>query len=105
MDLSDRTVLVTGANRGLGATLVGVALEAGAAKVYAAARDLESLAEVEAAGDGRVVPLRLDVTDPEQAAAAAAATGDVDLLVSNAGITCQTPILATAGIEEFRRTM
>jgi NAD(P)-dependent dehydrogenase (short-subunit alcohol dehydrogenase family) len=101
VDLSNRTVLVTGANRGLGATLVEVALDAGAGKVYAGARDPESVA----AADSRVVPVRLDVTQPEQIQAAAEQTGDVDLLVSNAGITCQVPILATPDIGDFRRTM
>lgn len=105
MDLSNRTVLVTGANRGLGASLVEVALDAGAAKVYAAGRDLQSLADVVERGGGRVVPVRLDVTDPEQVAAAAEATGDVDLLVSNAGVTCQKPILASADVDDFRHTM
>lgn len=105
MDLSNRTVLVTGANRGLGATLVEVALEAGAAKVYAAARDLDSLAPVVELGAGRVVPVRLDVTEPDQVLAAAEETGDVDLLVSNAGVTSQKPILATPEIDDFRHTM
>jgi NAD(P)-dependent dehydrogenase (short-subunit alcohol dehydrogenase family) len=101
MDLSDRTVLVTGANRGLGATLVEVALEAGARRVYASARDPEEVTVT----DERVVPLRLDVTYAEQAEAAARATGDVDLVVSNAGITCQVPILAAPSTDDFRRTM
>ena len=105
MDLNNRTVLVTGANRGLGATLVEVALDRGAAKVYAAARDLDSLAAVVGNGAGRVVPLRLDVTKPDQIATAAAETGDVDLVISNAGITCQVPILGAPDIEDFRRTM
>jgi NAD(P)-dependent dehydrogenase (short-subunit alcohol dehydrogenase family) len=105
MDLNNRTVLVTGANRGLGATLVEVAIDRGAAKVYAAARDLDSLAAVVENGAGRVVPLRLDVTKPDQITAAAAETGDVDLVVSNAGITCQVPILGAPDIDDFRRTM
>ena len=48
------------------------------------------------AGGGRVVPVRLDVTSPDQVAAAAE-DGDVDLVISNAGITCQVPILGRAG--------
>ncbi|RBM21820.1 short-chain dehydrogenase [Prauserella sp. PE36] len=104
MDLEDRTVLVTGANRGLGASLVDVALDRGAAKVYAAARDPESLAGAAERSGGRVVPVRLDVTRPEQIEAAAT-TGDVDLLISNAGITSQAPILAAPDIGDFRRTM
>lgn len=105
MDLNNRTVLVTGANRGLGATLVDVALDRGASKVYAAARDLGSLTAVVERGEGRVVPLAIDVTKPDQITAAAAQTGDVDLVVSNAGITCQVPILATPDISDFRSTM
>lgn len=105
MDLTGRTVLITGANRGLGASLLEVALEAGADRVYAAARDEGSLAPAASASGGRVVPVRLDVTKADEVAAAAEATGDVDLLISNAGITCQVPILATPDIEDFRRTM
>jgi NAD(P)-dependent dehydrogenase (short-subunit alcohol dehydrogenase family) len=105
MDLTNRTVLVTGANRGLGATLVDVALEHGAPKVYAAARDPESIGPVVDRAAGRVVPVRLDVTDPAQVEAAARETGDVDLLVSNAGITCQKPILTTPDTGDFRQTM
>jgi NAD(P)-dependent dehydrogenase (short-subunit alcohol dehydrogenase family) len=101
MDLKNRTVLVTGANRGLGVTLVEVALDRGASKVYAAARDAGSV-DVR---DGRVVPVHIDVTQPEQILAAAAETGDVDLVISNAGITCQVPILGAPDIDDFRQTM
>ncbi len=101
MDLKNRTVLVTGANRGLGATLVEVALDRGAAKVYAAARDADSVKVI----DDRVVPLRIDVTSADQILAAAAETGDVDLVISNAGITCQVPILGAPDIDDFRQTM
>lgn len=104
MDLRNRRVLVTGANRGLGAELVKVALDRGAARVYAAARDVEGLAGAVEAGAGRVVPLRLDVTDPAQVEAAAR-VGDVDLVISNAGITCQVPIIAAPDIDAFRSTM
>lgn len=101
MDLKNRTVLVTGANRGLGATLVEVAVDRGAAKVYAAARDEHSINVT----DSRVVPVRLDVTKSDEIKAVATASGDVDLIISNAGITCQAPILATPHIDDFRQTM
>ena len=45
------------------------------------------------------------MTQPDQITAAAAETGDVDLVISNAGITCQVPILAAPDIDDFRRTM
>jgi NAD(P)-dependent dehydrogenase (short-subunit alcohol dehydrogenase family) len=73
--------LVTGANRGLGKALVEALLAAGATKVYAAARDAR---QVETA-DTRIEPLRLDVTNAEQVAAAAHRAADVTLLINNAG--------------------
>ena len=80
MKLQDAVVFITGANRGLGRAFAEAALAAGAAKVYAAARDPAS---VDLPG---VVPVQLDVTDPTQVAAAAARCGDVTLLINNAGI-------------------
>lgn len=80
MNLSNAVVLITGANRGLGRAFAEAALAAGAAKVYAAARDPAS---IDLPG---VVPLRLDVTDPAQVAAAAAECRDVTVLINNAGI-------------------
>src|SRR2546421_8685732 len=81
MKVHGSIALVTGANRGLGQALVSALLEAGAAKVYAAARDEGTVL----ARDPRVIPIRLDVTKPEQIAAAAKHAGDVTLLVNNAG--------------------
>jgi NAD(P)-dependent dehydrogenase (short-subunit alcohol dehydrogenase family) len=81
-DLAGQTVLVTGANRGMGAQYVTQLLERGVATVYAAARDPRSIT----ATDPRVVPLQLDVTDPDSVAAAAATASDVSVLINNAGI-------------------
>jgi NAD(P)-dependent dehydrogenase (short-subunit alcohol dehydrogenase family) len=78
MDITGKTALVTGANRGLGLQLATQLRDRGA-RVYAAARNPET---VELAG---VTPLALDVTDPASVAAAAQATGDVAILVNNAG--------------------
>lgn len=78
--------LVTGSNRGIGRSIVEALVARGAAKVYAAARTPEGVADLVAAHGGRVVALELDVTDPTEIAAAATATGDVDLLINNAGI-------------------
>lgn len=77
--------LVTGANRGIGACFVDALLDAGADKVYACARRPESLdGAVERYGD-RLVPVRLDVSDPAQIDAVIEQAGDCDLLISNAG--------------------
>jgi NAD(P)-dependent dehydrogenase (short-subunit alcohol dehydrogenase family) len=81
MKIEGCVALVTGANRGLGKAIVSALVEAGAAKVYAAARDERKVSE----HDSRVVPLTLDVTKPEQIAAAVKNASDVTLLINNAG--------------------
>jgi len=80
MSIADKTVLITGANRGIGQALVEEALRRGASRVYAAAR--------RPAGhpDERVTPLTLDVTDAAQVRAAADRVGSLDVLVNNAGL-------------------
>jgi NAD(P)-dependent dehydrogenase (short-subunit alcohol dehydrogenase family) len=80
MKIEGAVVFVTGANRGLGLEFAKQALERGARKVYAGARDPAS---VTLPG---VVPVKLDVTDPAAVAAAADAARDVTLLINNAGI-------------------
>jgi NAD(P)-dependent dehydrogenase (short-subunit alcohol dehydrogenase family) len=80
MDIGNSVVLVTGATGGLGQEFVTQSLARGAAKVYAGARRDHDWA------DPRVVPLRLDVTDPAAVAAAVAAAQDTDVLVNNAGV-------------------
>jgi len=80
MTIADRTVLVTGANRGIGQALVQEALRRGAKRVYAGTR--QPLAHP----DPRVIPLPLDVTDPAQIQAAAEQVESLDVLVNNAGI-------------------
>lgn len=98
MDIEDAVVLVTGANRGIGAEFVEQLKRRGAAKIYAAARDAGAID-----ADG-VHPLELDVTDPGQIAAAAAAAGDVQLLINNAGISTGTS-LVTGDEATIRREM
>ena len=80
--LTGQTVLVTGANRGMGREYVVQLLDRGAAKVYAAARDPRTID----VADPRVVPLQLDVTDAASVARASDAASDVSILVNNAGI-------------------
>lgn len=78
MEIEGSTALVTGANRGLGRRFAEELLGRGA-KVYAAARNP---AAITVPG---VIPVTLDITDPASVAAAADATGDVTLLINNAG--------------------
>jgi NAD(P)-dependent dehydrogenase (short-subunit alcohol dehydrogenase family) len=102
MDIAGRRPLVTGANRGLGEQFVEELLVRGADRVHAGARDPATLAPLLARHGDRVVPVRLDVTDPDDIRRAVERHGDIDTLVSNAGETCKTPVLAPADESPFR---
>ena len=80
MNIQDSTALVTGANRGIGKAFADALLDRGAAKVYAAVRDVATVS------DPRLVPIQLDVTDPDRVAAVARELDDVQLVVNNAGV-------------------
>ena len=80
--LDGQTVLVTGANRGMGREYVGQLLDRGATKVYAAAREPRTIDD----SDPRVIALALDVTDASSIRAAGQAAPDVSVLINNAGI-------------------
>lgn len=97
MDLSTSTVLVTGANRGLGRALAVELLNRGAA-VYAGARNP---AQVDLPG---VTPIALDITDPASVAAAVEATGDVTVLINNAGSATGSNLL-TGNLDDIRLEM
>lgn len=90
-DLAGRRVLVTGANRGLGRSLVEAALARNAAMVYAGMRDPASTPIY--SDSDRVRAVRLDVTRRDDVTAARQLCSDVDVVVSNAGISCFGPIL------------
>jgi NAD(P)-dependent dehydrogenase (short-subunit alcohol dehydrogenase family) len=80
MTIAEKTVLVTGANRGLGRALVDELLMRGAKRVYAASRNGA------VASDERVVPVMLDVTDEAQIQRAVGQVESLDILVNNAGV-------------------
>jgi NAD(P)-dependent dehydrogenase (short-subunit alcohol dehydrogenase family) len=99
MKIRDSASFVTGANRGIGLAFAQELLAAGARKVYAAARQPEriTLAAVES--------VRLDVTNPEDVAAAARRSTDVNLLINNAGIALWTGFLSPDSVEAARSEM
>lgn len=86
MKIHHATALVTGANRGIGYAFINALLQAGAQKVYATARDINSLKAATALDPSRVIPLQLDVTDPNLTTAQPARSPDVNLLINNAGV-------------------
>jgi NAD(P)-dependent dehydrogenase (short-subunit alcohol dehydrogenase family) len=87
--------LVTGGNRGLGKAIVDELVARGASKVYATAR------HPQASNDPRVIPLQLDVTDPDSVARAATTASDVSIVVNNAGVALRYDLL-TADLDDFR---
>jgi NAD(P)-dependent dehydrogenase (short-subunit alcohol dehydrogenase family) len=99
MEIQGRIALVTGANRGLGKAIAQALLQAGAAKVYAAARDPRT---VDLPG---VVPVQLDVGDPAGARALADRYGDVEIVVNNAGISVHGPALGDEAPDVLRRVL
>jgi NAD(P)-dependent dehydrogenase (short-subunit alcohol dehydrogenase family) len=80
MNIAEKTVLITGANRGIGLALVHEALRRGAKRVYAGTRGALSIP------DERVTPLTLDVTSTDQIQRAAKEVDTLDVLINNSGI-------------------
>jgi NAD(P)-dependent dehydrogenase (short-subunit alcohol dehydrogenase family) len=97
--------LVTGANRGIGRALTDALLERGARKIYATARDVASLKELQQRHPGRVVALPLDVTDADRVARIAREAPDVELLINNAGVVEATELTGQATVDQARREM
>src|SRR5437016_14425948 len=88
MEIKDRTVLITGASRGLGRTLAFAFAKAGAKEVFAGARkpeDIERLKRDAAVIGASITPIKLDVTSDDDIEASAR-LGPIDLLVNNAGV-------------------
>jgi len=81
-------VLITGANGAIAQALIAALTARGAAKIYAAARDVSGLA-----ASDRLVPLKLDVSSDDDVKKAAAVAGDVTLLINNAGINHNTSFM------------
>lgn len=80
MNIENSTVFVTGANRGIGYALACSFIEHGAAKVYAGARDPNSIT------DPRLTPIKLDVTDIDDIKRSREKAADTTILVNNAGV-------------------
>lgn len=90
MNLENKVVLITGANRGIGQAIVAQLLQRGVKKIYAAARDVSTLPDF---NDQRIENMTLDITRPEQVAQAAQHARDIDILINNAGVAAFTSLL------------
>ena len=89
-----KTVVVTGANRGLGQALVAEALRRGAKRVYAGTRQPLSHP------DERVTPLLLDVTDWTQIQEARDRVDALDILINNAGVSVPDDLSERSALEQ-----
>jgi NAD(P)-dependent dehydrogenase (short-subunit alcohol dehydrogenase family) len=94
MTIAGKTVLVTGANRGIGQALVEEALSRGAERVYAGTR--QPLVHP----DARVTPLTLDVTNAGQIQAAVDAVESLDILINNAGLAVYDDLSDRAALDQ-----
>ena len=92
--ITGKSVLVTGANRGLGRALVDEALKRGARRVYAASR--QPLTHT----DTRITPVILDVTDPTQIQRAVEQVDSLDILINNAGVSVPDDLSDRSAFEQ-----
>ena len=97
MQVENKAVLITGANRGIGRALVDDALRRGAKRVYAAMRSPVTFR------DKRVTPLTLDVTNLAEIRQASAVVDALDILVNNAGVAMYDDLSDTDAIERHLR--
>jgi NAD(P)-dependent dehydrogenase (short-subunit alcohol dehydrogenase family) len=105
MKIEDSVALVTGGNRGIGEAFVRALLAAGARKVWVGARDPANADHLAAEAPGRAVPLRLDVTRPDQIADAAAGCTDVSILINNAGAFLNQRLIGADTLDAAREEM
>lgn len=95
------TAVVTGAGSGIGRA-IATELAGRGFSVLATDVDLEAARETASAFGGSA--LRLDVTDPSAVSSVAASAGDIDVWVSNAGISKMQPFVDTSPAD-LRRTL
>lgn len=86
MQVQGAIALVTGANGGIGQYYIQDLQAAGATRIYAGARNPDSLKDIAAIDPDRIIPIPLDITDEASVKAASEAYSDVNLLINNAGV-------------------
>lgn len=97
IEIKDKVALVTGANRGIGKSIVDTFLKHGAKKVYLAVRNPESTTELHNTYGDKVVTLKADMSDKDTISALAESATDVDIVVNNAGVLyAENPLSANA---------
>jgi len=102
IEIQGSRALVTGANRGIGRSIVEALLGAGAARVYAAVRRPDSAKPLVDKHGERVVPVELDLTRPQTITAAAERADDVNIVVNNGGVLKTAAPLSPGAIDALR---
>jgi short-subunit dehydrogenase len=105
MRIEGTTALVTGANGGIGKHYIEALQTAGAARIYAGARNPDSLAEIASTDPDRIIPVQLDIVDRASVQGAAARCQDVSLLINNAGIAKYQGLMAAPDLSSARAEM
>ena len=104
-DIFNKITLVTGANRGIGKAIVESFLQHGASKVYTGVRSLDKAETLVSEFGEKIVPIVIDYEKPDSIKAAAESAGDVQVVVSNAGILIGADVMATDLIENFEKEL
>lgn len=105
MQLEKVVALVTGANGGIGRYYVEALRKVGVSRIYAGARNLNSLSDIVAIDSQQIIPISLDITDEQSVAIAAETCPDVTLLINNAGIGLLKGFISATDLSSARAEM